>query len=257
MLKIITTLTLFLVGILAKGQVIETRTVSEFSKVKVQDGIELIYTDSNEPLLRIEAPNNSSMKNVITQVKGKTLVIKMGNQKESATSADHVVVYLATNHLSELKAESNAVITLSENLSTERLKISLQSASKFSGSIVASRGIILNMTEESTFVGKIESPSFVANISDKARVSLNGKASEAQFFTSKNALLSARNFTSYATKIKAHDHSQATIYANNTLIVDIADEAKVNYFGFPDQLDMNEDAIAYQKFQAGSSVTVN
>ena len=41
MLKIITTLTLFLFGMLAKAQVTENRNVAEFSKVEVAHGIEL------------------------------------------------------------------------------------------------------------------------------------------------------------------------------------------------------------------------
>ena len=55
MLKIITTLTLFLIGVVAKGQVLENRVVSEFSKVKVKNGIELLYTEGKAPTLQIEA----------------------------------------------------------------------------------------------------------------------------------------------------------------------------------------------------------
>ncbi len=77
MLKIITTLTLFLIGILAKGQVTETRTVSSFSKVKVHDGIELVYLQGNNPSIRIEADNQATVKNIMTKVSKETLTINV------------------------------------------------------------------------------------------------------------------------------------------------------------------------------------
>ena len=55
MLKIITTLTLFLIGVVAKGQVLENRIISEFSKVEIKNGIELIYSEDKAPTLQIEA----------------------------------------------------------------------------------------------------------------------------------------------------------------------------------------------------------
>ncbi|MBK9224122.1 MAG: hypothetical protein IPO23_04740 [Flavobacterium sp.] len=62
MLKIITTLSLFLIGMLAKGQEIENRELSSFSKVEVKNGIEVIYTESKIPSLRVEAENVSVLK---------------------------------------------------------------------------------------------------------------------------------------------------------------------------------------------------
>ena len=57
MLKIITTLSLFLIGMLAKGQEIENRELSSFSKVEVKNGIEVVYNESKIPSMRVEAEN--------------------------------------------------------------------------------------------------------------------------------------------------------------------------------------------------------
>ena len=94
MLKIITTLSLFLIGMLAKGQEAENRELSSFSKVEVKNGIEVIYTESKMPFLRVEAENVSVLKNLITEVKGKTLKIYLLKKEDQTTLENTIKVYL-------------------------------------------------------------------------------------------------------------------------------------------------------------------
>ena len=54
MLKFITMLTLFLFGMVAKGQVSEGRKVPEFNKVE-QKKTALIYTENNQKTLKVAA----------------------------------------------------------------------------------------------------------------------------------------------------------------------------------------------------------
>ena len=55
MLKIITSLTLLLFGMLVKGQGMENRATAAFSKAEVQNHIKLIYTENPLPPLEIES----------------------------------------------------------------------------------------------------------------------------------------------------------------------------------------------------------
>ncbi len=257
MLKIITTLTLFLIGILAKGQEVEMRTVSSFSKVKVQHGIELVYIESDTPSLRIEAANQSIMKNISTTVKGQTLTIDLLNEKDFTTNSGKIRVYLATNNLVALEANTNAIVTIDDALTSRNLTINLSSGGSLTGNIKVSEKTKLIATDNSSFNGKIETSSLSGNFTKNAKINVTGKAHRAAFETSNTVLLSARNFFSNVINMKASGNSMATIYAHSNLTVDIADEAKITYTGFPDNIALNEEAVALQKYHSDQLLTLN
>ena len=257
MLKIITTLTLFLIGILAKGQEVEMRTVSSFSKVKVQHGIELVYTESDTPSLRIEAANQSIMKNISTTVKGNTLNIDILNEKDFTTNGEKIIVYLAANNLVALEANTNAIVTIDDALTSKNLTINLRSGASLSGNIKVSENTKFIATDNSSFNGKIETYSLNGNFTKNAKINVTGKANSSIFETSNTVVLSARNFFSNAINMKASGNSVATIYAHANLTVDVADEAKITYTGFPDNIALNEDAVTFQKYRSNQLVTLN
>jgi hypothetical protein len=172
MLKIITTLTLFLIGILAKGQEVEMRTVSSFSKVKVQHGIELVYTESDTQSLRIEAANQSIMKNISTTIKGETLTIDLLNDKDFPTNGGKIRVYLAANNLVDLEANTNAIVTIDDALTSKNLTINLRSGGNLTGNIKVSKNTKLIATDNSTFNGKIETSSLTENFTKNAKINI-------------------------------------------------------------------------------------
>ena len=257
MLKIITTLTLFLIGILAKGQEVEMRTVSSFSKIKVQHGIELVYTESATTSIRIEASSQSTMKNITTKVIGKTLTIDVLNDTEFNPNDADIKVFVATNNLVGLEANTKAIITIDEALLAEKLHIKLNSGGSLTGSMKVNGSTTFHASENTTFNGKIEAISIDGNFTQNAKINLTGKAQLATFETADTVLLAARNFISNAITIKANGNSNASIYANSHLAVDVADEAKITYSGFPDNINLNEDAVAFQKYRYDRSLTIN
>ena len=257
MLKIITTLTLFLIGILAKGQEVEMRTVSSFSKIKVQHGIKLVYTESATTSIRIEAPSQSTMNNITTKVSGKTLTIDVLNATEFNQNDTNIKVFVATNNLVGLEANTNAIITIDEALFAEKLALTLNSGASLTGTIKVNGTTTFQASENTSFNGKIEANAINGNFTNNAKINLTGKARQANFEASENVLLSARNFISNTITVKASGNSSASIYANSHLAVDVADEAKVNYTGFPDYIDLNEDAVALQKYRLDRSLTAN
>ena len=257
MLKIITTLTLFLIGILAKGQEVEMRTVSSFSKIKVQHGIELVYTESATTSIRIEAPSQSNMNNIITKVSGKTLTIDVLNATEFNQNDTNIKIFVATNNLVELEANTKASITIDEALVAEKLNIKLSSGASLTGKMKVNGTTTLQASENTYFNGKIESISIAGIFTQNARINLTGKAHQADFKTSDHVLLVARNFISNTIAVKADGNSNASIYANSHLAVDVADEAKITYSGFPDNINLNEEAVAFQKYHCDQALTLN
>src|SRR4051812_37524308 len=75
MLKIITQLSMFLVGTLAQAQVGETREMENFSKIIVKDGIEVVIMQGDSNEIKVEASDAVSLNDLITEVSNNTLLI--------------------------------------------------------------------------------------------------------------------------------------------------------------------------------------
>ena len=256
MLKIITSLTLLLFGMLAKGQVSENRTISEFSKVAISGGIELIYSENPKVSLQVVSNNPEIAKNTITEVDGKTLKIYLTEGNQLAAN-DIVKVYVSAPHIDALKAGSNAKITIIERLNASKMNIVLESGATLTGNIKTSGKTKLTAKQNTLFNGKIEALALEGNFKSNAKINLTGNAKNASFQTYDGSLLAARNFIASNIKLSAYGKSKSTIYANTKIDVNVADEASVIYTGFPEEIVLNEEAESFKKINYKQSISYN
>ncbi len=246
MLKIITTLTLFLFGMLAKAQVTENRNVAEFSKVEVAHGIELIYSEKNVPSLEIETNNEATLKNIITEVRGETLKIYLKTDV-ALLSNEMIKVYLTAQDVVALAAHSKAKITIMDQINAKNLSILLDSGASLTGNIKTLGKTKLYATNETVFNGKIETNVLQGNFKGTAKINLTGNAKKASFHTTDTVLLSAKNFIANNIGLNANGKSIAKLHANNSIALHVTEQASASYTGFPQKIELNEEAHAYKK----------
>lgn len=247
MLKIITTLSLFLIGMLAKGQEVENRTLSSFSKVEVKNGIELIYTESKIPSLQIETENPSVLKNLITEVRGKTLKIYLLQKNNQNELGKTIKVYLSSEKVTSFEAKSKAKILAMNPITSEKLTINLKSEGQFSGTIRNNGATRLVANSGAIFNGRVETTSFVGQFKNNSKINLSGKTQKAVIATSDSSLLEAKNFIANHIVLNATGKSLAMIYVEKAIAVSVADEAKVSYAGYPEKINLNDEAESFQK----------
>ena len=257
MLKIITTLTLILVGLVAKSQEIETRKVSDFSRVEVQNGIELIYTESDQLSLQVELPDNTVTGNLVTEVKGKTLKIYLTKGNDYYKSKGLIKVYLSNKNVAFFKASLYSKITVTNQISTLNSTVVLNSKSVFTGNIknegktkiVGERGTVFN--------GKIETQILKGNFKDNAKANITGMAIKANILTNDNALCNAKNFVARSLSITANGNAMVLIHSDSKIAVNVADKAKVTYTGFPEIIHLNEEAESLYKLKSNQALSLN
>ncbi len=246
MLKIITTLTLFLFGMLAKAQVTENRNVAEFSKVEVAHGIELIYSEKNVPSLEIETNNEATLKNIITEVHGETLKIYLKKGAEMPSN-EMIKVYLTAQDVVALAAHSKAKITIMDQMNAKNLTLVLGSGASLTGNIKTLGKTKLYAVNETAFNGKIETNTLKGNFTGNAKINLTGTAKKASFHTTDAVLLSAKNFIANNIGLNANGKSIAKLHANNSIALHVTEQASASYTGFPQKIELNEEAHAYKK----------
>lgn len=257
MLKIITTLTLILIGLVAKSQEVENRKVSDFSRVEVRNGIELIYTESDQLSLQIESPNNTVTSNLVTEVDGKTLKIYLPKGKDCSKSKGLVKVYLYSKNVAFFKASLYSKIIVTNQISTLNSTVVLNSESVFNGNIknegktkiVGERGTVFN--------GKIETQILKGNFKDNAKANITGMAIKANLLTNDTALCNAKNFIARSLSITADGNAMVIIHSDSKIIVNVADKAKVTYTGLPQKIQLNEEAKSFYKLKNNQALSLN
>jgi hypothetical protein len=251
MLKIITMLTFFLFGMVAEGQVSETRTVAEFSKVEVKNA-ELIYMESDQNSLRIEAEDQAALAQVKTAMHGKTLKISnFGNMY------DKVKVYVSARNVESFKAGSNAKISVTNQLTAQNLNVVLNSGASFNGNIVAAGKTKLTANRHTAFKGKIDTGVLEGNFYADAKVIICGTADTAKIKAGTVAVCNARNFVADTLSVDANGNSKVWIYANKIIAINVSDAARVIYNGLPERVNLNDNTLAFNKCKSDRYVSYN
>lgn len=234
MKTIITALSLFLAGMLAHAQ--EKRTVSSFSKIEISGNIEMIYTETLAPSIKVNPEDDS---NVITEINKGLLKISLKDQNTQTMK-----VYITGKNLQSIKAGSGAKVTVKNQLSSADFQLALLSGATFNGYINSSKKVTLRVENSAAFIGRVDTGIFSAKLTSNAKIALSGSANLADISTDARALCFAGNFTAEKISVHAASYSTVKVHARKTIDITVSEKARVTYTGTP-TVRMNENAIAY------------
>lgn len=254
MKKIITSLSLFLVGMLAQAQTAEVRKVSSFSKIEIDGKIELVYTETAAPSIKAVAADEQKRDNLVTEINDGTLHIYM--KDNSAQNAETAKVYVTGSGICSIEAKSHAKVTVKNQLSAPELSVTLDSGASFQGLVKSARKVTLRTEKGTVFNGRVETGDFYGNFKGNAKVNLSGTAATACIKSSNAALCLAKNFAAGQLTVNAGDFSKVSVYAKDDINISVAEMAKVTYTGNPENVTMNENAIAIQSTRLAAYATI-
>ena len=250
MFKIITSLAMFFAGLVANGQVSETRNVSTFNKIEITDGVEVIYTQSQEISVKAEASDGLGLSTLLTQTDGNTLKISCnGNLCETAK------VYISAPEIISMRAAKDSKIIVVDRMNTKKFALSLASGSTFNGIVKAAGAVSLKGKSGSVFNILVESAAFHGNFQGGSKVNLSGNSQNAAIRTTDNTLCNARNFKTENVSVKATDESTVFVSVREEIAVEVAGNATVRYFGLPEKTSLNPEAVTVSNPR--SSITQN
>jgi len=249
MFKFITTLTFFLFGLLAKGQVSETRTVTDFSKIEVKHAT-VIYTESDYSSLTIESDYNDTSETIKTEIDNGTLKISGTNEQQNT------VVYVS-GKATQFKAGRKANIKVTNTISAENVIIILNSGAEFIGNLIAQNEVRINASKGTTFKGYLDTNLLTGNFNSNAQIIICGNAQKAVIAARHSVLCHARNFVAHSLEINADGKSEVRIFADKLVAINVGDEAKVTYNGHPLRVKLNTCATAFNKGKTDQTVSYN
>jgi hypothetical protein len=237
MFKIITSLTLFAIGLLAQAQSVQTRNVQPFSKIEISSGVEVIITQGAQASLKVTSDAGQELKDIVTEFRNNALYIAQTNDDDQVGK-----VYVTTPTLTDIKATGGSKVRLTGTLESSAVSVSMASGSTFWGNIhtenlqlAARSGAIVNLRTDAGIL----SGSFKTD----AKVNLSGHATQSELRTQSGALCNARNFAADNSVVTAIDDSSMLVNTKGEISVNVADTAKITYYGKPGKVALNPEAV--------------
>src|SRR5690606_12367187 len=194
MLKIITSLTAALVGLLANAQTTETRNISPFNKIEITDGVEGIYTQGKSYSVTAEATDLAAL---LTQSQNQTLAISC-NGNACKTSR----VYVTSPEIESSNAVRRSKINVKDRIQPPYFSLNLASGATFNG-IVSATNATLKGKSDAVFNIRLKADVVSAQFQSGAKVNLSGEAAKSTIVSYGNALCNARNFITSETEVTA------------------------------------------------------
>ncbi len=252
MTKLIVTIASFIVSLVATAQVSENRNVSDFSKLKASQGIEVFYTVSNSNSIKVETDDNERMQMIKTEVEGQTLKIfvdtengkkpkskKWNNRTIDGVSFNVIKVYVTGKSLSEIKASSSASIKIQNLNTTERLEVAASSSGSVSGSFDCT-DFKADVSSSGDIKGNINAKTIYVEVSSSGDISLDGKATSLEVKASSSGDCNLRGLSVENATVKASSSADVTLTVTKSLEAAASSSADVNYYGNPSQVNADK-----------------
>lgn len=249
MKNLVITALLALTGIGAFAQTSETRQSRNFTALEVKNGIQVIFTQSNEQSLKVESDDRAYLENIVTEHKGNTLKIYLREPKanENTVKAHKVAkVYVSQNNVSDFKAITGASIKIVNTVVMDDVSIKLASGAYFTGMLQCKATCKVKAESGSSFRGNLTATTFETNVTGGASVKIIGNAGTSLVFCN-NGSLQAGSFMSEKSEIKTINASTAFVNVSKSIKAHTDDSSTITYYGAPIDVNLGDNAYAVKR----------
>lgn len=257
MIKIILTVTSFLISVITLAQVSENRNVSNFSKLQASTGIEVFYTVSDNISVKVETDDQENLKYIKTEVENGTLKLyvetkdyksKEKNKKRSrgknvswVNGIEFTMLKITVSgpDLEAIKASSSATIKVENDNTSTNLDIVVSSSGSISGNFNCTN-LSIDASSSGDFSGKVNTTSVAIESSSSSDVNLSGKATKIEAKASSSSTCNLKDFIAESASIKASSSADVTISVSKYLEAKASSSASIRYYGNPSQVIKEE-----------------
>ncbi|MDR6966666.1 hypothetical protein J2X31_000664 [Flavobacterium arsenatis] len=257
MTRVIFFTTALLFSLLSNAQVSEKRTVGEFSKIKVSQGIELIYTQSSAQEVKVETDDNEKLQYIKTEIEGSTLRVYLNTEnapkpekknkrkrKNYSNSYNNInfdvlKVYVSNALVEDFRASSSGSIFIKNSLDANYITIDCSSSGSFSGMVKCSTATI-EASSSGDVDANIIAKTIDVKVSSSADVELSGSTDKITIKSSSSADCKAKNLIAKNAVVESSSSSDVTIHATEKLVATASSSASITFFGNPTNVEKSE-----------------
>ncbi|WP_297333449.1 DUF2807 domain-containing protein [Flavobacterium sp.] len=236
---------LALSGMAATAQKAETRNVTGFNAINVQNGIEVVYTHGDTESVKVEC-SSQNLPYVVTRLKSNTLHISLAKNDTDIPATGPVKVYITDNDMASIEASAGAMVRVTNEIDVPQLVLELKTGAMFSGNVNATEKMILKAKSGAAFKGSIVTGELVTDIRGGAHARLLGHAVESDITCSGGTLI-AGTFTSESADIHAVNMSSVAINVKQKVKANTDNSSAISYSGTPEEVILADNTFAMKR----------
>lgn len=257
MIKIIITITAFLISSILLAQVSEKRDVTAFSKLQASQGIEVFYTISNTISVKVETDDSEKLNYIKTEVENSVLKLyidsrgykanntKTKNSKKNKTltingiNFNFLKIIISGPNLESIKASSSADIKIENLNKTSYLDIAVSSSGNITGTFECSNAVV-DASSSGAFLATINATTLEIESSSSSDVVLSGKVKKITINASSSADCNLKELEVEDAKIKASSSSDVVLTVTKSINAKASSSAEITFYGNPLQIEKEE-----------------
>lgn len=203
---------LLIFSLVTLAQKNETRTVGSFKGVKVSQAIDVYLKKGDKESVKVVV-SGADLSDVITEVEGTTLRVKMRDNMGGFFSKADVKAYVTYVNLERISASS--------------------AASVFSEGVIKTNSIDIGASSAANVEVSLEANSAMVDVSSAGEVLLEGKSIKLEVEVSSGGEVDAYKLDCEAVKASAHSGGDAKISVSKDLEAHASSGADIRYHGNP------------------------
>lgn len=252
MIKVITTIAVFLIGLFSIAQVSENRNVGSFSKLKASHAIDVFYTVSSERSITVTSDNLEKISFIKTEIEGEILKIyvETGDKKEKITKKQTKKKYVnwvngvefqvlkvtvSGPALKGIKVSSSADVKLENENTVDNLEIESSSSGSVTGTFNCTM-LTVDASSSSTLDATIKSKEIKIKTSSSSDVKLQGKAQNIEVKSSSSSECDLEGLYVENAKVEASSSSDIILNVSKSINAKASSSADIVFYGNPTQI---------------------
>lgn len=247
MIRIINYTILLLVSLLTKAQVTENRTIENFSKIKVSQGIDVFFTQGELKPLRIETDNQENLAYLKTEVEGNTLKLfidaenvskgrdtKQKRKKHSYNwvNFQSMKVFVTAPNVTDFVASSSGSIQFKNGITNDEVTLKTSSSGSISGDINC-KNVALEASSSGDITSKLKADKVTAHVSSSGDLELSGSVKNIEIQASSSGDCKAKNLAATNAVVAASSSGSIEITVLETLDAKASSSGDIWYYGNP------------------------
>lgn len=235
-----------LITLTTQAQITEVRNAKTATAIEVKNGIEVVFTQSNIPLLKVESDNADNLARIVTEYKGNTLKVYMKNIESNDVTHASAIVYVSQQNITSFKAATGARIKTEGVVVLPEASFDLTSGATFIGTVTVTGTCSIKAKGGAGYKGRINTDVFTANVTGGAFVKVIGTTNTADVFCS-SASFTADKFECKKANVWVKNASSASIFVNDYIKADTDTSSSITYYGNPTDTNLGTNGYAVAK----------
>ena len=243
-LVIIALLALTSVG--AQAQTSETRKSADFTSLEVKNGIEVFYTQSNQPSLKVEADSKTNLDRIATEFGNGTLRIYFKEDENQKAVQGTARVYVSAPGTANFKVLMGASVKVNGKLNITELNVKLKNGASFTAEAICNTACNIKAESGSMFRGLVTAPTLTAKADKGSTIKLSGTA-DASTIASNGGTILAGKFLTKTAEVRAVHGATAYVNAQEAIDADADSSSSVIYYGDPATVNLGTNSYAIKR----------